>query len=121
MKTRTLTTALLVLCSFVVCFATAAGLNGKWTGSVKINREDELDLVYNFKVNGDKLTGSVESPSGDELEIADGIISNNEFAFTVKAGKYTIYHTGKYYTDSVTVSANVEGKALRATLKRNKK
>jgi hypothetical protein len=121
MKTKALTTALLLLCSFVVCLAAAAGLNGKWTGSVKINREDEVDLVYNFKVKGDKLSGTVESPTGDELPIEDGILEGNNFAFTVKAGKYTIYHTGKYCADSVTVSANIEGKALSATLKRGKK
>ncbi|MFD2145707.1 hypothetical protein [Mucilaginibacter antarcticus] len=121
MKTKVLTTAALVLCSLVVCFAAAAGLNGKWTGSVMINREDEIDLVYNFKVNGEKLSGTVESPGGNELAIADGILAGNEFAFTVKAGKYIIYHTGKYYKDSVTVTANVEGKALHATLKRNNK
>jgi hypothetical protein len=121
MKTRIVTTALLVLCSFVVCLAAATGLNGTWIGNVKINQEDELDLVYHFKVNGEKLSGTVESPNGDELPIADGVLSGNEFAFTVKAGKYTVYHTGKYYTDSVSVSADVAGKKLHATLKRGKK
>ena len=119
MKTRILATALLVLGSFVVCFAAITGLNGKWTGSVRINAEDELPLVYNFKVEGDKLSGTVQSPDGD-LPIADGILSGNEFAFVVKAGKYTITHTGKYYGDSVVVSADVAGKSLHATLKRDK-
>ena len=119
MKTRILTTALLVLCSFVVCFAAITGLNGKWTGSVKINAEDELNLVYNFKVDGEKLSGTVQSPDGD-LPIADGILSGNEFAFKVKAGKYLIFHSGKYYGDSVVVNADVAGKSLRATLKRDK-
>ncbi|MES2808478.1 MAG: glycoside hydrolase [Bacteroidota bacterium] len=121
MKTKVLTTALLLLLSFVVCLAAAAGLNGKWTGSVMVNREDEIELIYNFKVNGEKLSGTVESPTGDELPIDDGVLDGNNFAFTVKAGKYTIYHTGKYYKDSVTVAANVEGKSLKATLKRGKK
>ncbi|MBC7400455.1 MAG: glycoside hydrolase, partial [Mucilaginibacter sp.] len=118
MKTRILTTTLLVLCSFVVCFAAITGLNGKWSGSVKINAEDELNLVYNFKVDGEKLSGTVQSPDGD-LPIADGVLSGNEFAFTVKAGKYTVLHTGKYYGDSVVVAADVAGKSLRATLKRD--
>ncbi|MES2377749.1 MAG: glycoside hydrolase [Bacteroidota bacterium] len=120
MKTRILTTTLLVLCSFVVCFAAITGLNGKWTGSVKINAEDQLDLVYNFKVDGEKLSGTVHSPDGNDLPIADGVLSGNEFAFTVKAGKYTVLHTGKYYGDSVVVAADVAGKSLHATLKRDK-
>jgi hypothetical protein len=120
MKTRILATALLVLGSFVVCLAAITGLNGKWTGSVKLSAEDELPLIYNFKVQGDRLSGTVESPDGNELPIANGVLSGNEFAFVVKAGKYTVSHTGKYYGDSVIVSADVEGKSLHATLKRDK-
>jgi hypothetical protein len=120
MKKVILTTTLLVLCSFVVCLAAITGLNGKWAGTVKISEDDELSLTYNFKVNDGKLTGIVQTPDGD-LPIADGIISGNEFAFKVKAGKYTVLHTGKYYGDSVVVSADVEGKSLHATLKRTDK
>lgn len=120
MKTRIVITSLLVFCSFMVCFAAIAGLNGKWTGSVKITPEDELPLVYNFKVDGDKLSGTVQSPDGNDLPIANGILSGNEFAFTVKAGKIVVNHIGKYYGDSVIVSAYLEGKTFRATLKRDK-
>jgi hypothetical protein len=121
MKKAILTTCLLVLCSFVVCLAAITGLNGKWAGTVKINEEDELSLTYNFKVDNDKLTGIVQTPDGQELPIADGIVAGNEFAFKVKAGKYTVLHTGKYLGDSVIVSADVEGKSLHATLKRTDK
>lgn len=120
MKTRILTTALLVLGSFAVCFAAITGLNGKWTGTVKITPEDDIALVYNFKVDGDKLTGTVQSPDGNDLQIADGVLSGNEFSFNVKVGKFVVAHTGKYYGDSVIVAADVEGKSLRATLKRDK-
>ncbi|MCC8425644.1 hypothetical protein [Mucilaginibacter sp. UR6-11] len=117
MKKVILTTALLVLCSFVVCLAAITGLNGKWAGTVKISEDDELALTYNFKVSNEKLTGVVQTPDG-ELPIADGVMSGNEFAFKVKAGKYTVFHTGKYCGDSVVVSADVAGKTLHATLKR---
>ncbi|WP_214069952.1 hypothetical protein [Mucilaginibacter sp. dw_454] len=120
MKTRIVTTTLLVFCSFIACFAAITGLNGKWTGSVKITQEDELSLVYNFKVDGNKLSGTVESPDGNELPIADGVLSGSEFAFTVKAGKIVVNHTGKYYGDSVVVSADIDGKTFKSTLKRDK-
>ncbi|HWZ36189.1 MAG TPA: hypothetical protein VNW51_08530 [Mucilaginibacter sp.] len=120
MKTRIVTTALLVFCSFIACFAAINGLNGKWTGSIKITQEDQLSLVYNFKVDGDKLSGTVLSPDGNNLPIADGVLQGNEFAFTVKAGKYIINHTGKYYGDSVVVAADLDGKTFKATLKRDK-
>ncbi|WP_345101138.1 hypothetical protein [Mucilaginibacter panaciglaebae] len=120
MKSRIVTTTLLVFCSFIACFAAIAGLNGKWTGSVKITPEDELSLVYNFKVDGDKLSGTVQSPDGNDLPIAEGVLSGNEFAFIVKAGKLVVNHTGKYYGDSVIVSAYVDGKSFKAVLKRDK-
>ncbi len=120
MKTRILTTALLVLGSFAVCFAAITGLNGKWTGSVKITPEDDIALVYNFKVDGDKLTGTVQSPDGNDLPITDGVLTGNDLTFNVKVGKLVVMHTGKYYGDSVVVAADVAGKSLRATLKRDK-
>jgi hypothetical protein len=119
MKTRILTTALLVLCSFVVCFAAITGLNGKWKGTIKVSDENELELTYNFKVDGEKLTGTVKS-SDEELPISNGILTHDVFTFNVKVGELVIAQTGKYYGDSVVVSADVEGKTLSTTLKRNK-
>lgn len=116
MKTKIILTTLLV-CSFFICLAAITGLNGKWTGTVKISDVTELDLNYNFKVDGEKLTGTVETPDGS-LPIANGVITGKDFAFTVKVDGMTVLQTGKYYGDSVIVSADVEGKTLRTTLKR---
>src|ERR1700759_4298452 len=73
MKRKFLTTAVL-LCSFIVCLAAIADLNGKWTGILKIGDGNEIPLTYNFKIDGANLTGSVTSTQG-EIPIYEGKIN----------------------------------------------
>ncbi|MGD0383380.1 MAG: hypothetical protein ABSA77_07670 [Thermoguttaceae bacterium] len=69
-------------------------LAGKWEG--KITRQDgqEMKLTFTFKVDGEKLTGTVESPRG-ELEIKDGKVKGDEISFNVEIGDNTIDYQGK--------------------------
>ncbi|MDB5116757.1 MAG: glycoside hydrolase [Mucilaginibacter sp.] len=116
MKRKILTTSLL-LCSFIICYAAINDLTGKWKGTVKISDENELTLTYQFKVDGEKLTGSVLTPQG-ELPMYDGTLAGNNFTFKVNVGAITVMQTGKYYGDSVIVTADVNGETLHTTLKR---
>ena len=80
MKKKTLSiTALLVLSAFV-CFAIVADLSGKWTGKVVAPDGTAFDLTYIFKIDGDKLSGSVATAQG-ELPITEGKINGNDFSF----------------------------------------
>jgi hypothetical protein len=69
-------------------------LAGKWEG--KITRQDgqEMKLTFTFKVDGEKLTGAVESPRG-ELEIKSGKVKDDEVSFNVEIGDATIDYQGK--------------------------
>ena len=69
-------------------------LAGKWEG--KITRQDgqEMKLTFTFKVEGEKLSGTVESPRG-ELEIKDGKAKDGELSFSVPIGDNTIDYQGK--------------------------
>ncbi len=69
-------------------------LAGKWEG--KITRQDgqEMKLTFTFKVDGDKLSGTVQSPRG-ELEIKEGKLKGDELAFNVEIGDSTIDYQGK--------------------------
>ncbi|NQU86597.1 MAG: hypothetical protein HQ541_12625 [Mariniphaga sp.] len=48
-----------------------------------------MELVFTFKVDGEKLTGSVSTQMGD-MEITDGKVNGNEFSFNVDAGMGTL-------------------------------
>lgn len=109
-------TALLLFC-FFAGFATIEGLNGKWTGLLKTDDGDEYPLLYNFKINGDELTGTAKTPKG-LLPINDGKITGNTFTFDVLIGKMEIDHSGKFYGDSVGVDISLGDQKSHATLTR---
>jgi hypothetical protein len=117
MKRKILTTVLL-LCTVLVCFAAIADLTGKWKGSITMADGNEIPLTYVFKVDGEKLTGSILSPQG-ELTIYDGKIKDGkEFTFKVDVNDNVVPSVGTFYGDSVVVVANLEGDKLKSVLKR---
>jgi len=117
MKRKIITTSLLVSCA-LICFAAVTGLAGKWKGSIKTADGDDISLTYNFNVDGDKLTGTIFSPSG-ELKIYDGkIINEKDFTFKVDVNDETVPSTGKFYGDSVGVDISLGDAKSHATLKR---
>ncbi|HEY9533585.1 MAG TPA: hypothetical protein VIQ77_03585 [Mucilaginibacter sp.] len=117
MKRKILTAALL-FSTVLACFAAITDLTGKWKGSIITNDGNEVPLTYTFKVDGDKLTGLVQTPQ-DDLKIYDGKITNdNDFTFKVDVNGEAVQSTGKYYGDSVIVIANLSGDKLRSKLTR---
>ena len=120
MKKRIFTTLALVCC-ILVCFAIAADLAGKWTGTLKTPDGNEIPLTYTFKTDGGNLSGTASSPQG---EIAIGntkMISATDFTFTVPVNGEDIKHTGKFYPDADSIGMDVEamGAKMHMTLKRS--
>jgi hypothetical protein len=82
MKKRIFTSVALICC-VLVCFAIAADLAGKWTGTLKTPDGNEIPLTYVFKTDSGKLTGTAATPDG-EVPISDGkLISATDFTFDV--------------------------------------
>ncbi len=116
MKRNFFTTTAL-LCCFMVCFAIVADLTGKWTGTIKTPDGNELPVTYNFKADGDKLTGTADSPQGT-VTIDDGKISGDTFSFKVTVDGNDYPHTGKMYTDSCGMDIDFGGQKTHFTIKR---
>ena len=116
MKRKLFTTALL-LCCFLAGFATITNLNGRWDGLLKTDQGDEYPLLYNFRINGDELTGTAKTPKGD-MPINDGKITGDSFTFNVVVAGMEIDHRGKFYGDSVSVDISLGEAKSHATLKR---
>ncbi len=116
MKKRIFTTAALVCC-FMVCFAIIADLNGKWTGTLKTPDGSEIALTYNFKVDGNKLTGTAESPQG-VVPIDSGKVNGNDFKFQVTVDGTDYPHIGKFYTDSCGIDIMFGSQKIHTTVKR---
>lgn len=116
MKRKIFTTTLLLF-SFVVCLAAIADLTGKWAGVIKIGDGNEFPLTYVFKVDGDKLTGSVISAQG-EIPISEGKVNGTDFSFKLDVNGMTIASTGKYYGDSTVVESDFNGQKMHTKLTR---
>jgi hypothetical protein len=108
----------LVLTLLAVSISFAQGINGKWKGQMQ-SPNGPVDLVFSFKVDGDSLTGTVESPMG-ELPISKGTVTDNTFYFEVNAGEMTIQHQCTFMTDSISmkVPGMMGGETMELMLKR---
>ena len=117
MKTPKIFLTLLLLCCFLAGFGSIESLNGKWTGTLKTDQGDEYPLLYNFVINGTKLSGTAKTPKGD-MPINDGTITGDTFTFNVMVGNMEIDHSGKFYGDSVGVDLSLGDAKAHTTLKR---
>ena len=101
--------ACLVLCSFL-CHA--ADISGRWRGEYR----NESPTFFQFQQNGEQLTGTVSTTSGD-LQIQEGKVTGNDikFAVTRKIGEreVKISYTGKLNNDVLELEVSLFGDVPR--------
>jgi hypothetical protein len=87
--------------------AWAADITGAWTGSMA-NGNGDFSLTYNFKQDGDKLSGTVIGPQGDPLPLVDCKIDGDRISFAVKVdmgGNVTTFSSkGTVKGDEITLT-----------------
>ena len=98
-----LKTAVLMLLLAVSSFA--ADVAGKWKSSVQ-GPDGEMQIVFDFKVEGDKLTGTVDSPMGS-MPITEGKLDGENITFTVSTDQFTVVHKGTVSGDEMKLKADV--------------
>ncbi|MDB4922659.1 hypothetical protein [Mucilaginibacter sp.] len=116
MKRKFFTTTAL-LCCFMVCFAIVADITGKWSGTIVSPDGQNIPVTYNFKVDGEKLTGTADSPQGS-ITIDNGKIKGDSLSFKVTVDGSDYAHTGKVYTDSCAMNIDFGGQMVHFTIKR---
>ncbi|HEY8929482.1 MAG TPA: hypothetical protein VIM55_09845 [Mucilaginibacter sp.] len=118
MKKKIFTSAAL-LCCFVFCFAILADISGKWSGTITTPDGQAIPVSYNFKVDGDKLSGTADSPQGS-VSIDEGKITGDTFAFKVNVSGTDYPHTGKIYADSLAMDIDFGGTKSHFIVKKDK-
>lgn len=118
MKRKLFNVIALCCCSFFL-MAVIADLNGKWTGVIKTPDGNDLNVFYNFKVNGDTLTGTANSSEGRMVSIDSGKVAGNTFSFQVTVDGNTYPHTGKVYNDSCAMDIDFGSQWVHTTLVRD--
>lgn len=90
----------------------AADVTGKWTAQVPGRQGNAQETTFIFKVEGDKLTGTMSGQQG-ETAIADGKVSGDEISFTVTRERQgnTIKQLfkGKVAGDEIKFTRSTEG------------
>ncbi|HLG98398.1 MAG TPA: hypothetical protein VKX49_18925 [Bryobacteraceae bacterium] len=93
---------LVVLLGFMIGSLSAADVSGKWIGDVSTPDGQTISLTFTFKLDGDKVTGTVTGPTGD-IDISDGKMDGEtlQFGLSVDAGGQQLVFkcTGKIVAD----------------------
>src|ERR1017187_10517549 len=65
----------------LLTLAIAADISGKWTGDMPGRGGDTAPTTFTFKVDGDKLTGSMTGAQG-EMPLQEGRIAGDQISFS---------------------------------------
>ena len=101
--------------------AFAADVTGTWTTSMQTPDGNSFQLTFNFKQDGDKLTGTVQGPQGDPLDISNGKVDGDKFTFDVSINGMTIHHDCTVDGDTIKMSTKSDSgdfPGMQLTLKR---
>jgi hypothetical protein len=102
------------LLSFVVGSALAADVTGNWTGEMGGPDGGGMTITFHFKQDGTKLTGTVEGPQGEPVQINDGKVDGDKISFTLKidfggGDGMKIIHDGTVNGDEIKLNTKIEG------------
>ena len=102
--------ALLLLIS--VLTASATDVSGTWKAAID-TPNGPLETTFQFKVDGNKLTGSTSNPLMGETPISDGKAEGDTLSFLVNASfngnDVKLYFKGKVSADKIKLTIEVGG------------
>ncbi len=97
--------------------AQAADVSGKWKASAPSPDGSAMEIVFNFKVDGNTLTGTVLGPMG-ESPISAGKVDGDTLSFDVDAGDFKIAHKGKLAGDTLKLTVSMGENSFEMTATR---
>jgi len=102
----------MLLAVFAAAALLAADVNGKWVAQVPGRDGQPMEITFNFKVDGAKLTGSVTTHRG-ETAISEGKINGDEISFTqvIQFGDHQMkqFYKGKVAGNEIRFTRKREG------------
>ncbi len=97
--------------------AFAADVTGKWKATTQSPDGQSMQLTFNLKQDGEKLTGAVESQMG-EMPISDGKVTGDAITFTVEMGEMKIVHKGTVSGNDMKLKVEIGDQTMDMTAKR---
>jgi hypothetical protein len=106
----------LSLCALLALFTlscSSGGINGKWIAQLPGRDGQTRETTFNFKAEGNKLTGTVSGRQGAETPISDGEINGDDISFTVTANfrgnEVKVLYKGKLAGKEIKFTRSREG------------
>ena len=116
----------LVLSMLLAGAALAGDVTGKWVAQQPGRDGATREVTFNFKADGDKLTGDMGGGQGGAVAITNGKINGDDVSFTIKrefnGNSVVTNYKGKVSADEIKFSVMREGadQAREMTAKRAK-
>lgn len=107
-----------ILSALFTTFCYAADINGRWEGSIS-GPNGDMQIGFTFKVDGAKLTGTVDSPNGD-IPLEDGKVEGDHISFKTHFGDSEVKHEGTVSGDTIQLKVAGPWGESEMTLKRAK-
>jgi len=114
-STNPLSSALFA-CALLGLFAlscSAGGINGKWVADLPGRDGQTRQQTFNFKAEGNKLTGTVSGRQGAETPISDGEINGDDISFSVtqnfRGNDVKVLYKGKLAGKEIKFTRSREG------------
>ncbi len=82
--------------------AGAASLAGKWTVVARDSEGNQIRSTLELKVEGDRLSGTLTTESGDTAPLVDGKVMGDAFSFKIYVGDGNIEVKGRLENGKVT-------------------
>jgi hypothetical protein len=108
--------ASVLACSLLALFALSCskgGINGKWIAEMPGRDGQTRQQTFNFKADGNKLTGTVSGRQGAETPISDGEINGENISFSVtnnfRGNEVKILYKGKLAGNEINFTRTREG------------
>lgn len=103
---------LMTVCAF------AADVTGKWKSSVKSPDGQEMEITFDFKQDGETVSGTAVGPMG-EMKITEGSIKGDAIAFTVETDQFKVVHKGTVAGDEMKLKVEMGDQSFYMVAKRS--
>lgn len=113
MKKKILSLALFTMLSISIAFA-QDNITGHWTGKLM----DQYNITYDFKADGNTLTGKDTHFDGSVDSIRNGKIEGDSISYDVPIQGQLTHMTGKLKEGVLTLYFSVQGNDLSVDLKK---
>jgi hypothetical protein len=96
----------------------AADVIGKWKAAIA-GQNGTLEVTYDFKQEGDKITGTASSQMGD-IPISDVKVEGDAVTFTITTPEWKAVHKGTISGDEMKLKLEVGDRQMDISAKRSK-